>query len=227
MQTGTGRVIEIQNNLRGETSAWIECSSGLIPSPGQYALARARHDPEAVLGTALFPAGYSDQGFFTAPPLPPSWNPGTLLELHGPLGRGFQLTPDLHRLACAALDQEAGRLLPLILLALSKGCDVVLYADIQLPWLPSALEVQPLAALPESLNWPELLALDLPAGLLPGLRSILKWELSTFLPCPVQALVVTGMPCWGLAECGACAVLSRRGWKLACKDGPVFNLNEL
>jgi hypothetical protein len=41
-----------------------------------------------------------------------------------------------------------------------------------------------------------------------------------------QVLVVTPAPCGGLAECGVCAVTTRRGWKMACKDGPVFSLNE-
>ena len=35
------------------------------------------------------------------------------------------------------------------------------------------------------------------------------------------------MPCGGAAECGICAVPFGRGWKLACKDGPVFELNPL
>jgi dihydroorotate dehydrogenase electron transfer subunit len=43
----------------------------------------------------------------------------------------------------------------------------------------------------------------------------------------VKALVMTPIPCGGIAECGACAVPAHRGWKLACRDGPVFNLNEL
>ena len=42
-----------------------------------------------------------------------------------------------------------------------------------------------------------------------------------------QALIVTPMPCGGIAECGVCAVTVRRGWKMACKDGPVFDLKEL
>jgi hypothetical protein len=35
------------------------------------------------------------------------------------------------------------------------------------------------------------------------------------------------MPCAGLAACGVCAVQTRRGWKLACVDGPVFDLKEI
>jgi NAD(P)H-flavin reductase len=30
-----------------------------------------------------------------------------------------------------------------------------------------------------------------------------------------------------MAECGACAVPSRHGYKLACSDGPVFPLHTL
>jgi len=47
------------------------------------------------------------------------------------------------------------------------------------------------------------------------------------LPCPAQALVHQIMPCGALAGCGACAVETRLGWKLACNDGPVFDLIDL
>src|SRR5512142_2703837 len=128
MKTDTGRIIEIQTNPRGEIAAWLACTPGVIPAPGQYTLARAMKDPDAVLASPLFPAGYSDRGFFAAPRLPANWNPGTLIELRGPLGHGFQLPANLRRLACAALDQGAGRLLPLIQTALTRGSDVVLFA---------------------------------------------------------------------------------------------------
>ena len=31
----------------------------------------------------------------------------------------------------------------------------------------------------------------------------------------------------GQGECGVCAVRTRSGWSLACKDGPVYDLAEL
>jgi NAD(P)H-flavin reductase len=40
-------------------------------------------------------------------------------------------------------------------------------------------------------------------------------------------LLRTQMPCGALAECGVCAVRTRGGWKMACKDGPVFDWREL
>jgi hypothetical protein len=128
-----------------------------------------------------------------------------------------------------------GRLLPIVRGALSQGAAVVLFTDLPLPSLSSDLEVQPLSALPDNLYWPDLLALDLAAEQLPGLRSILKLNPSVVIPYPVQALILASMPCGGAADCGVCAVpahraasrVARFGWKLACKDGPVFDLKEL
>jgi dihydroorotate dehydrogenase electron transfer subunit len=38
---------------------------------------------------------------------------------------------------------------------------------------------------------------------------------------------MTEMPCGGLGDCGVCALTSGRAWKLACQDGPVFDIHEL
>jgi hypothetical protein len=154
------------------------------------------------------------------------------LDLWGPLGRGFHLPSPLQRLACAALGSSMARLLPVLREALSRGAAVVLFTDLPLPSLSSDLEVQPLGALPEELYWPDFLALDLAAEQLPGLRAILKLNPSVLIPYPVQALILSPMPCGGAADCGVCAVPGRAsgprsGLKLACKDGPVFDLKEL
>ncbi|MBI3152940.1 MAG: hypothetical protein HYZ21_12455, partial [Chloroflexi bacterium] len=42
-----------------------------------------------------------------------------------------------------------------------------------------------------------------------------------------QVLIRTQMPCGALAECGICAVMVGQQWKMACKDGPVFDWKEL
>ena len=110
---------------------------------------------------------------------------------------------------------------------LERDCAVTLYTDAHLSALPSTLEIYPLSSLREALTWPDLLALDLPLERLPALRDLLGLQPGDLLPCPAQALIWTPMPCAGLAECGACAVPSRRGYKLACEDGPVFPLNHL
>jgi dihydroorotate dehydrogenase electron transfer subunit len=60
------------------------------------------------------------------------------------------------------------------------------------------------------------------------LRKSLQLRAHEYLPCPAQVLVTSPMPCGGIAECGVCALpLRKKGYVLTCKDGPVFNLNQL
>ena len=206
MRSFSGRVIEIHMDQRGSTSAWIACPTGAIPGPGQYVLACDPEDLDTPLAVPLFPADFSNAGFLSASPIPRAWEPGTRLELWGVLGQGFHVPAGIQRLACSALGGSMARLLPLVGRALSQGVAVVLFTDLPLPSLASDLEVQPLSALSDSLDWPDFLALDLPVEQLPALRSVLGVHPSSVLPCPGQALVLTPMPCGGMAECGACAV---------------------
>ena len=234
MRSSSGRVIEIQLDQQGDPGAWIACPPGAVPTPGQYLFAHDPDDQDSPLAVPLFQADILEDSFLCAPPIPRSGEPGTRLEFWGPLGHGFHLPAALQRLACAAVGSSMARLLPLVKVGLSQGAAVVLFTDLPIPSLSSAVEVQPLSALPDNLYWPDFLALDLPAEQLPGLRSTLRINSSDVIPYPVQALLLTSMPCGGIAECGVCALPTRsapsRGgvrWKLACKDGPVFDLKEL
>ena len=198
-----------------------------IPDPGQYLHAWSPADGEAALGAWLFPAQKTEQSFLAAPPIPAAWEPGTQLWLRGPLGHGFHLPFTARRLALAAVGPSAARLLPLIPPFLAQDTAVTLFTGGRLPVLPADIEIYPLQELPAAIAWADFLALDLPLESLPQLRQILGLSPGERFPCPAQALVATGMPCAGLAACGACAVPGRRNWKLACKDGPVFELNEM
>ncbi len=226
------RVTEIQLDAGGP-AAWIECPPAAIPRPGQYVLAQDPEDQQAPLATPLFPAAISPGGFLAAPPIPPLWTPGTELLLRGPLGRGFTLPITCRRIALVALGDTAARLAPLIPAALEQDAAVALFSDAPLPSLPSAVEAYPLSALSELLSWADFIAVDLPLAALPDLRMRLASgsdggaEPDSHLHCPAQALVLAPMPCGGLGECGVCAVPAHRGWKLACIDGPVFNLDEI
>ena len=66
-----------------------------------------------------------------------------------------------------------------------------------------------------------------PAAALPGLATRLGTRGHRRAPFRTQVLIQTPIACGGLAECGVCAVQARRGWKMACKNGPVFELEEL
>lgn len=227
MHIGRGTIRHIRLDALGQTQAWIDCESKLIPAPGQYLLGRSLSDTHSPLACCLFPAELASSGFWAASPLPYSWLPGIALELRGVLGHGFSGFSNARRIALASISKDSSRLLPIVHQASHHGAAVTLFADPPLPSLPTWLEIYPLTSLPELIHWPDYLALDLPLEELEQLRSHLGLRSDQVLPCPAQALVWTPMPCAGVAECGACAVPALRGWKLACLDGPVFDLNSI
>ena len=218
---------ELRYYTSNEPTAWITCLADAIPTPGRYIAAWSVADRTAPLSTPLFAAQIAPDGFLAAPPIPSSWEPGAILELRGPLGQGFTLPATARRLALAALAETSTRLLPLIPLALQNDTAVALFSDSPIPDIPSAVEIYPVQDLPEALTWADLLLLDASVDELERLRSRLGLKPEDWLPCPAQALILTAMPCSGIAECGACFVPGRRKLKQACQDGPVFDLNEL
>lgn len=234
MQVNTGIIQVIQSEPGGWRSARIDCPKALIPQPGKYLLANDHYENEAPIGVTLFPVGlagtWDDPGQVALGPIPPSWRPGTRVSLSGPLGHGFNLPKQLSRLGLAGFGGSFARLLPLVYPAIDSGADVAVFtSDHNIPdSLPVTVEVHPLSALGENLSWASFMAIDIPIQALPDLRPALELGLHERMPCPVQVLIQIPMPCGAVADCGACAVPTRRGgYKLACKDGPVFDLNEL
>ncbi len=227
MHSCTGRVNELKLDPGGQIEARISCPAGALPAPGQYILARDPRETDAPLSTTVFPSKIVEDGFVAAAPVPTSWSPGYELFLSGPMGRGFHLPPEARRVTLAALGDSAARLLPLVPQALARDDSITIFSDAPLHALPASVEIYPLATLPEALSWADFLALDLPLKKLPELRLCLGLASDGLILCPVQALIAVPMPCAAFAECGACAVRSRRGWKLVCQDGPVFDLKEL
>lgn len=219
-----GWVKEMRIEASGQLAALISCPSQAIPPPGCYLLASS---DDAVLASPLFLGAKSEGGFLAAAPVEISWEPGMQLHLRGPHGKGFSLPADTRRLALAGLGNTITRLLPLAELAINQNAAVSLFSDASFPSLPSAIEASLLAALPEALAWADFLVLDLALEDLPFLRDRLGLARQAPVRCPGQALVLAPMPCAGLAECGVCALRTRKGWKLACRDGPVFRLDEL
>jgi Iron-sulfur cluster binding domain of dihydroorotate dehydrogenase B len=227
MEHAIGRVREIRLGSGGHLEACISCPDGAIPAPGQYLLAYDLNDPDVVLSSLLFTVERDDQGFWANSLLPTRWEPGARLNLVGPLGRGFDLPHNIQRLGLVALGETVSRLMPLVHLITQTHAGVTLFTDLSLLMLPVALEVYPLASLKDSLDWPDFMALDVPLEMLPEMRATFGLSDSAVLPCPAQVLVTAPMPCAGMAKCGACAVPARRGWKLVCEDGPVFDLKML
>lgn len=225
MKQGTGELVELYLE-DGLTGGRLLCPQNLIPSPGQYV---STHNPASLnsLPASVFNAGSIPGGFLAAPPLQPTWRPGTKLSLRGPLGYGFSMPLSARRVALVALGDTIARLKPLIATALEQNAAVVFVSDLEVPNIPPEVEFQPLSELAEVVQWTDYVALDVPHENLSEIRERLGFGKQAKVLLDAQVLVVAPMPCGGMADCGVCAVTTRRGWKMACKDGPVFNLKEL
>ena len=220
-----GRIVEKFLDER-RAAVRLECLSAVIPQPGQYLLA---YDPasEEPLAVPVFSAGNSQDGFLAAPPLPRRWTPGMTLQLRGPLGHGFILPPSARRVALSAWDVSPAYLLGLIQPAQAQGAAITLICDDPPENLPTDMEIDPLFALGEICQWADYLAVAGSREAIVGWRERFKDKKQTQLPREAQALVVTSMPCGGLAKCGVCSLETRRGVELACEDGPVFHFSDL
>ncbi|MEK6256164.1 MAG: hypothetical protein N2C13_02460 [Chloroflexota bacterium] len=226
------KIIEMRQDQLGNTSIVFDCPTANLPNPGQYMQAysqtAAYSDADSILPITLFPDQYSnsDKPGFTrisaCGPLPSAWLPGKLLQIRTPLGHGFTMPDNLNRLILVSVTSSPSRLLPLI----PHAKQIALFTDHPTLDLPEEVEISPLSELPPALSWPDFMAIDCPIENLHQLENLLPQELSQ-PPCPTQVLVHSQMPCSGLADCGVCALPAKRGYKLACKDGPVFEWREL
>ena len=227
-----GEISELWLSPTGQVGGKIACTPAIQLSPGQYVLASIAPVNTSdwsgdALSTAVFAYGSSNASLLAAPPLPKTWQVGTHLSLRGPYGKGFHFPSGAQKVALAALDANPYRLEGLIHQALLHQAEVTLYCSFIPADLPVAVEILPLDLLPDALRWADFLAIETS---LPGLKALparLKLTAGQAASCPTQVLVAANMPCGGMAECGVCSVRTRRGWRLACQDGPVFDYNQL
>ena len=202
-------------------SARMDCPINLMPSPGQYLLAHADAS-DAPLPVPLFLYDSAPQGFRFAPPYPASWTIGTKLNLRGPLGHGYSLTPSVRKVALMAVDDHLMRLRGLISPALKQGAEIVVLSNGIVGDLPEVVEIQPLQTLNEICKWADLIAVDIGRENLQQLKEMFGKLEQISAVREAQVLIRVPMPCGGLAECSVCAITVHGQWKMACKDGPVF-----
>ena len=223
MHSGKGKILELILE-DGQRLARIACPQNLIPAPGQYLL--ASDDSDSPLPVPLFYTDSASESVTVTLPISVLWNPGEAISLRGPLGRGFALPPSARKVALIGFDDSPIRLRGLIQPSLKQGAAVVVVCDAEAGNLPDDVEVQPLSALGEVMAWADYAAFDVARANLFGLRArvgLLK-QLSATRDAGV--LIRTPVPCGGVAECGVCAVNVKSGWRLGCKDGPVFGWDE-
>lgn len=214
--------------LGSEIAGALDLPAKFWPQPGQYLSSQRADHGSTGLPTHLFRV-VGDPNLLNLAPIPEDWSPGDRLLCTPPQGNGFALPKSAQRVGLVPFDVSPARLLSLASTALSQRAAVSLFYDPPPPvdwlaWVPSQVEVLPLASLQENPDWPDYLAVDLE-------RSAISEFVDRLGPgelhCAGQVLVHTDMPCHGLAECGVCAVHTQRGWRFACMDGPVFPMAEV
>jgi dihydroorotate dehydrogenase electron transfer subunit len=219
MSIGKGTVFEVY--LEGYAAARISCPPGLIPGPGQYLLADAPREYSTPLPVPVFPARTAEGGFLAASPFPKLWNPGASLTLRGPLGHGFSLPSTARMVALVVFGETHHRLAALIEPAFTQRAAVSLLCD-QLPsGLPNDVEIMSVGSLPEVARWADYIAVDMPLEKVQSISGLFE---SINITSDAEILLSSAMPCGGRGDCGVCAVRVKRGYKLICKDGPVFDL---
>ncbi len=129
-----------------------------------------------------------------------------MLHLRGPLGRGFSLPLAARRVGLVAFDDSPARLRGLIRPALKQDAAVVLVSNSSPDNLPDDVEVQPLSALDDILEWADYAAFDVARENLHQLRERRGKRNPLAAEMDAQVLVRTPVPCGGIAECGVCAV---------------------
>ncbi|HKZ85740.1 MAG TPA: hypothetical protein VJ793_19050 [Anaerolineae bacterium] len=204
--------------------------------PGRAILVRS---VDAYLRRTWWPCAIEADGFAVLVADPPSLalRAGDRVDVLGPIGRGFQVENGSRNLLLVAAGSSApipdlGPLLTLIDRALAGGRSVTLaYAA------PSAEQAYPVSALPADIEVIRAIGADL-LGLLPD---AIAWADQVFacgpdsfntrlaglvesirFPAPrgfAQALRLVELAC-GAGACYACW----NGSRLACVDGPVFEL---
>jgi NAD(P)H-flavin reductase len=224
MHIGKGQLLELILE-DGRRYVRVSCPANLTPGPGQYLLASDGSD--SVLPVPLLYTESAPQGFVATAPVDVHWRPGLELNLRGPLGRGFNLPLAARRVGLVAFDDAPGHLRGLIWQALKQDAAVVLVCESAPETLPDDVEVQPLSTLSDILEWADYVAFDLARENLGSLREQLGRRNQLAVAMGAQVLIRTPVPCGGIAECGVCAVTLNSEWKLACKEGPVFDWGEL
>jgi NAD(P)H-flavin reductase len=222
-----------------------DVASGL--AAGRFVLA----DLGDTLRSPLFPARVGAENFGTL--VPPDHaaarlQPGATVNVIGPLGHGFEVPTSARRLLLVA---DTAHLPTLLSLAQPKdqlSTGEPGYSAALLLSAPTATEIYPVRLLPPALEihivtadgsagqgrsltdlfpdlarWADCICIAGRSDIYPALAHIVREVRLGPGPGFAQALIVPPLVC-GVGACQGCAVETAHGTKLACTDGPVFDL---
>ncbi|HEU4759670.1 MAG TPA: dihydroorotate dehydrogenase electron transfer subunit [Dehalococcoidia bacterium] len=169
--------------------------------------------------------------------------PGDGLAVFGPLGRGFAVRPQAQNLLLVGGGLGVAALIALVDEAVAGGRAVTLLQGARTAaklYPPELLppDVEALSAtddgssghhgyvtdlLAAHLSWADQVFACGPTPMFAAMADAMRRARSRK---PVQALLEERMGC-GTGVCYGCAVFTRRGVRLVCKDGPRFELREV
>jgi dihydroorotate dehydrogenase electron transfer subunit len=216
----------------------VHCGEGLDPLlPRAFSIHRLRQGGSGPEWALLFTVVGTGTAWLS------QRQPGDAIRLFGPLGRGYSVKPSARNLLLIAGGIGVA---PLVWLAderVSRGDSVTVLigarsADQLYPaaLLPPEVEVVTCTddgsagrkalvseLVPEFLLWADQ---AFACGPTPMLRALKGEVLRAVWRKPVLALLEERMAC-GTGICYSCAVETRHGMKLICKDGPCFDLREV
>jgi len=231
MKTQFAIVYQVSNRF-GLTAMTLKTEQPLVHVPGQYLAASSSTDQDDQIPHSLFIEQSMENEISICSPAPQKWYPGQEITFRGPLGNGFRVPKILNHLALIGLDEHPGRLMTLVNVVSNQNVDIVIAGDfisnpVIIRDIPATAELTKLDHLDDLFNWADYIAMDVPLSRIQELGEILCRPSAQLRRGDIQVLVYTSMPCAGIAECGICAVKTIKGYKLACQDGPVFNLKDI
>jgi len=168
---------------------------------------------------------------------------GDLVSMFGPLGRGYAVRRESQNLLLVAGGIGISALVALADEAIAQGRAVTLLQGARTAArlfpsgsLPTEVEVVTATddgsashcalvteLLPQYLPWADQVFACGPNAMYEAMAAIMRQQGSRK---PVQVLLEEHMAC-GMGVCYCCAVFTRRGVRLVCKDGPRFELREV
>jgi dihydroorotate dehydrogenase electron transfer subunit len=168
---------------------------------------------------------------------------GDKLDLLGPMGNGFSLASKSRNLLLIAGGIGIAPLCFLAQVALKKGLKVKLLAGASTACqlcpsqlIPEGVDIitatedgtagekgMVTSLLPQYAGWADEVFV---CGPLPMFKAIANNYRPYLKDKPVQVSLEVRMGC-GLGFCYACTIDTRQGLKQVCKDGPVFNMNDI
>jgi dihydroorotate dehydrogenase electron transfer subunit len=223
--------------------------------PGQFLLLRCTDRFTCYLRRPIFPAPIDKHHFMLL--LRPDPDPGLAwlsarqpdetLDVIGPLGSTFPLSKNVRHLLLVSDGPNIGPLLGQMERAIAAGAAVTLAlggsraaAIYPVSALPPAVEFQAATLdgslgyrgpvtdlLPELLRWADAVCAVGSLALYRTLRRQVEQTRLRAEPDFLYGLMTTNLMACGVGACLSCAVTTATGSKLACVDGPVFDLTEL